>query len=127
MEAWGGYGFELEAKLGAEVVKDRVSLRADAQLTSVPRALAPQTATLGSIVQLDGTKSTDPRRFPASQIRYNWSQLEGPEAILSSHQWPDPVFYPTEPGTYVFELTVSNPLRTSQPARCAVEVVRGGD
>jgi hypothetical protein len=122
MEAWGGYGFELEARLGDEVVKDRVSVRADAQLTPVALAVAPKTAKVRSIVQLDGSKSTDPRRFPADQIRYHWSQLEGPEAFLSSPEWPDPVFYPTEPGTYVFELTVSNPLRTSRPARCAVEV-----
>ena len=47
----------------------------------------------------------------------------GPEAMLSSPEWPDPIFYPTSPGTYTFELTVANPLRTSKPARCSVRVV----
>jgi len=122
MSKWGSCTFELTARLGDEVTKDRVSVRADGQLTPTAVALAPTTAKLHSIVQLDGTTSTDPRGFPKSEIRYVWSQIEGPEAILSSNEWPDPIFYPTESGTYVFDLTVSNPLRTSKPAQCTVKV-----
>ena len=123
MAAWGAYTFEIEAKLGDETAKDQVRLRADAKLTPQAVALAPKTATVNTIVQLDATKSTDPRRFPSDQVKYVWTQISGPEAILSSNEWPDPIFYPTEPGTYVFELTVSNPIRTSQPARCSVTVM----
>jgi hypothetical protein len=123
MAKWGTCIFELSAKLGDEVAKDRVSVRADARLTPTAVALAPKTAKLHTIVQLDGTTSTDPRGFPKSQIGYVWTQTDGPQAILSSNEWPDPIFYPTEAGTYVFELTVSNPLRTSKPARCTVTVV----
>lgn len=122
MDKWGSCTFELTAKLGGEVAKDRVSVRADAQLTPTAIALAPATARTHSIVQLDGTTSTDPRGFSGSEITYAWRQIEGPDAILSSDEWSDPIFYPTETGTYVFDLTVSNPLRTSKPARCTVRV-----
>ena len=122
MSKWGGYTFELEATLGDEVARDSVSIRADARLTPEAVAEAPATAKLRTIVQLDASKSRDPRGFPKDQIRYAWKQVEGPEAILSSPEWPDPIFYPTQPGTYAFEVTVSNPIRTSKPARCSVQV-----
>lgn len=122
MNKWGSCTFELTAKLGDEVAKDRVSVRADSRLTPTAIALAPANAKPRTIVQLDGTTSTDPRGFPKGEIRYVWTQIEGPEASLSSNEWPDPIFYPTETGTYVFDLTVSNPLRTSKPARCTVKV-----
>ena len=122
MNKWGSCTFELTAELGEEIAKDRVSVRADSQLTPTAIALAPAIVKPHTIVQLDGTTSTDPRGFPKSEIRYVWRQIEGPEAMLSSTEWPDPILYPTEPGTYVFDLTVSNPLRTSKPARCTVKV-----
>jgi len=122
MAAWGGYTFELEAKLGNETAKDQVFIRADAKLTPVAVAIAPETAKVKTIVQLDATKSTDPRRFPRNQIKYLWKQVEGPEVFLSSNEWPSPIFYPTEPGNYAFEVTVSNPIRTSSPAHCSVTV-----
>jgi hypothetical protein len=37
---------------------------------------------------------------------------------------PDPIFYPIEPGRYTFQLTLANPLRTSRPAECSVEVTQ---
>jgi len=122
MNKWGSSTFELSAKWGDEVAKDRVSVRADSRLTPTAIALAPPTAKSRSIVQLDGTTSTDPRGFPRSELRFIWKQVEGPKITLSSEEWPEPIFYATESGTYAFELTVSNPLRTSAPARCAVTV-----
>jgi len=122
MNKWGSCTFELTAKWGDEVAKDRVSVRADSKLTPTPIALVPPTAKTRSIIQLDGTTSTDPRGFPRSELRFVWKQVAGPNAVLSSNEWPDPIFYPIEAGTYAFELTVSNPLRTSKPARCSVTV-----
>jgi len=120
---WGQVVFELQAKLGNELAKAQVKVRADRKIAPVAIPRAPKTAKVLTIVQLDATASIDPRRFPKSQIRYAWKQLDGPKATLSSQEWPDPIFYPTEPGTYVFELRVSNPIRTSKPARCSVKVV----
>ena len=123
MNKWGSCTFELTAKWGDEVTKDRVRVRAHANLAPTAIALAPPPAKTRSIVQLDGTTSTDPRGFPRSDLRFAWEQVEGPRAILSSNGWPDPIFYPTEAGTYAFELRVSNPLRAGKPARCAVTVM----
>jgi hypothetical protein len=120
----GEWTLELEAKLGDEVAKDQVNVRADANITPAAVAECPKAAKVNTIVQLDATKSTDPRRFPAESIRYEWKQVAGPEANLSSSEWPDPIFYPEKPGTYEFELRVSNPLRTSAPARCSVVVTQ---
>jgi hypothetical protein len=118
----GEWTFELEAKFGGEVAKDSVKVRADANLTPTAVAECPKTAKVNTIVQLDATKSTDPRRFPPEEIRYEWKQVGGPEAILSSAEWPNPIFYPEKAGPYEFEVRVSNPLRTSDPARCSVTV-----
>ncbi|MFQ5808056.1 MAG: hypothetical protein ACE5JM_00435 [Armatimonadota bacterium] len=121
---WGQVTFEFSAKLGDEVAKSRVAVRADAQIAPVAVPKAPATAKLLTIVQLDGTESTDPRGFDPRYHRYKWTQVAGPEAILSSDELPDPIFYPTEPGEYTFELTMANPIRTSDPVPCSVRVTQ---
>ena len=83
---------------------------------------AAKTAKVNTIVQLDGRGSKDPRAFPKSALRYEWRQVGGPKTIMSSDEWPDPIFFPTRAGTYTFELTMSNPIRTSAPAKCSVKV-----
>ena len=122
LEKGGSYLFEVEARLGDEVLKDEVTIRADAAVTPEAVAEAPPEAKVRTIVQLTGSKSIDPRRFPKNQVRYIWTQVEGPEVMVSSLEWPDPVFYPVTAGKYVFELQVTNPIRTSKAARCAVVV-----
>ena len=118
----GEWTLEVEAKSGGESAKDTVNIRADANITPKAVATAPATAKVNTIVQLDASKSTEPRRFPPDAIRYEWKQVGGPETNLSSVELTDPIFYPEKPGTYEFELRVSSPLRTSAPARCAVVV-----
>jgi hypothetical protein len=121
---WGQVTFEFSAKLGDEVATSQVAVRADAQIAPVAVARAPEAAKVLTIVQLDGTESTDPRGFEPRYHRYKWKQVGGPEAILSSDELPDPIFYPTEPGTYTFELTMANPIRMSQPVQCSVKVTQ---
>jgi len=120
LDRWGGYTFEVEARLGEAVARDQVYLRANRTLTPTARASAPATARVETIVQLDGSRSTDPVGFPLS---YHWKQVSGPEALISSLEWPDPIFYPLQPGRYTFQLTVSNPLgKVSEPVRVTVQV-----
>jgi hypothetical protein len=120
LDRWGGYTFEVEAKLGEEVVKDQVYLRANRTLTPVAGATAPETAKVETIVQLDGSGSTDPVGFPLS---HHWKRTSGPDVLVSSLEFPKPILYPLEPGEYTFELTVSNPLgRMSEPAQVTVRV-----
>ncbi len=120
LDRWGGYTFEVEAKLGEEGVKDQVYLRANRTLTPVGLASAPERAKVETIVQLDGSGSTDPVGFPLS---HHWKQTSGPDVLVSSLEFPKPILYPLEPGEYTFELTVSNPLgRMSEPVQVTIEV-----
>jgi len=122
LDAWGSFRFQVEAKLGDEVVKDEVSLRANQTLTPTAQASAPQEARVETIVELDGSRSTDPAGFPLS---YRWTQTSGPEALMSSLEWPTPIFYALEPGVYAFELAVANPLgKVSEPVRATVHVTK---
>ena len=113
---------ELTAKLGNQTVSDRVTIRADADITPKAVVTGPKKAKVGTIVQLDGSHSKDPRRFPAKVIRYQWRQTGGPEVNLSSTEWVSPIFFPEQSGVYTFELTVSSPIATSKPTSVTVEV-----
>jgi len=77
-----------------------------------------------TIVQLDGSRSTDPRGFPPHTIRYQWRQTGGPTVNLSSVEWIDPIFFPDQPGNYEFELVVSSPIAASEATRYIVEVTK---
>jgi hypothetical protein len=111
---------ELTATLGEETVRDRVVIRQDSAIVPKAVAAAPEKAKVRTIVQLDGARSTDPRRFPS--MAYKWKQTAGPATPLSSDELADPIFYPVEAGSYSFELTVSSPLATSEPQSVTIEV-----
>jgi hypothetical protein len=113
---------ELAAKWGDQTASDRVTIREDANVTPKAVITGPKKAKAGTIVQLDASRSTEPRRFPSEVIRYQWRQTGGPTADLSSTEWISPIFFPEQPGVYTFELTVSSPIATSEPASFAVEV-----
>jgi len=123
LPAWGGYDFELEVVLpdGAKAT-DKVYVRANRTLTPTAVASAPETANVGTIVELDGASSSDPVGFPLS---YHWRQTGGPSVELSSAEFVTPIFVPTEPGRHSFELVVANPLaKRSDPAVVGVDVER---
>jgi hypothetical protein len=113
---------ELSDKLGDGTVSDRVTIRADTNITPEAVVTGPKEAKVGTIVQLDGSRSKEPRRFPPQTIKYRWRQVGGPKVDLSSTEWIDPIFFPEQPGAYTFELTVSSPIATSKPTSFTVEV-----
>ena len=122
-ESWLQHAMlDLTAELDGKTVKDRVEIRQDANIVPTAKPTCPRTAKVNTIVQLDGSKSTEPRKFPRSQCSYKWQQTAGPKANLASDELPDPIFYPTEAGTYTFELVFSSPIASSKPARCSVVV-----
>jgi hypothetical protein len=115
---------ELTAKLGDQTVSDRVTIRADADITPKAVVTGPKKAKVGTIVQLDGSRSKDPRRFPAEVIQYQWRQTGGPQVNLSSTEWLRPIFFPEQLGVYTFELTVSSPIAISKPISFTIEVTK---
>ncbi|MBW2984775.1 S8 family serine peptidase [Candidatus Woesearchaeota archaeon] len=59
----------------------------------------------GNAVTLSGSASSDP---DGDSLSYAWSQTSGPIAILSDPGSVNPTFTPTQTGTYVFQLIVSD-------------------
>ncbi len=64
-----------------------------------------QTVLQGTLVTLNGTGSSNGGDGPAA-LTYNWTQVSGPAATLSSSTAPSPTFTPSANGTYVFQLVV---------------------
>ena len=60
----------------------------------------------GSLVTLDGSRSSDPN--PGDVLTYSWRQLSGPVVTLDDPASVRPKFTPTEAGDHVFELRVSD-------------------
>ncbi len=60
----------------------------------------------GSVVTLDGSRSSDPN--PGDVLTYSWHQVSGPPVTLDDPSNVRPRFTPTEAGDHVFELRVSD-------------------
>jgi hypothetical protein len=116
--AAGVYRFRLTVSDGEVSAEDTVQITVkDSSENAAPvaDAGADQTATLGGEVVLDGSASRDPDDAP-SPLTFAWSQISGPEAILSGTNVAIPRFTPQEAGNYVFQLTVSDGVASSVDA-----------
>lgn len=83
--------------------------------------------TVGCEICLDGTASYDPDS--GDTLTYQWSQKQGGGGTLVTLRGSDtvaPCFTPTNPGRYVFTLTVSDGKALSAPDEVAVTVVSRG-
>ncbi|HEX8003698.1 MAG TPA: Ig-like domain-containing protein [Mycobacteriales bacterium] len=87
-------------------------------VTVAPKPNAAPVADAGSdastlppaLVHLDGTGSSDPDGDP---LTYAWTQVGGPAVTLLGAATATPSFSLTQPGTYLFSLTVSDGSLTS--------------
>lgn len=61
-------------------------------------------AFVGEVVRLEGTASSSGDRA----LSYKWAQVDGPPVELRGADTPTASFVPTEPGTYSFELVVTD-------------------
>ena len=79
-----------------------------------------QTVTAGSVVQLNGSASTDPNGLP---LTYQWSLVSvpaGSAASITNNTVVNPTFTADRAGTYVAQLIVSNGAMASDPATVTI-------
>jgi PKD repeat protein len=84
---------------------------------------AKTTATVGDLVELDGSRSSDPEGLPLS---FHWDFLEvpvGSSASLNSRTLRKPSFYADMAGKYVIALTVDNNYWVSDQVEVTLNVV----
>jgi hypothetical protein len=95
-----------------------------ANLPPIANAGPNQTVTVGTLVMLDGTGSSDPDNGP-SPLTFTWTQTSGPTVTLTGANTATPGFTPTQTGMYVFSLVVNDGLADSAPATVTITVVSG--
>ena len=118
----GDYTVRLTVSDG-ELTSDAVECTATATNTApVANAGSDQDVTLGDLVQLDGSQSSDPN---GDDLTYAWtfaSQPGGSAAVLSSATIANPTFTADVAGEFVVELTVSDGDLTSNPDQVTISV-----
>jgi CSLREA domain-containing protein len=87
----------------------------------VANAGSNQTVTVGTLVTLNGTASSDPNT-PPLPLTFKWTQTLGPAVSLSGGTTATPSFTPTQAGSYVFSLVVNNGVLDSTPASVTITV-----
>jgi YD repeat-containing protein len=92
-----------------------------ANQTPVAHAGPDQTVNVGTEVVLDGHGSSDPDHGPAP-LAYQWTQSDGPGVTLNGSATATPRFSPTVPGTYTFNLMVSDGAVSSSADSASVMV-----
>jgi hypothetical protein len=95
-----------------------LSLFASAAAEPVAEAGLSLMAYEGYLVVLNGSASEDPEGDPLS---FSWTQTSGPEVDLQKADTDSPEFTVPAPGTYRFELVVSDGVDLSEPD--TVEVI----
>lgn len=79
-----------------------------------------QSATINTLVNLNGNQSTDPNSLP---LTYSWSLTTRPatsNAALSALNIVNPTFTLDVNGTYIAQLIVCNPFQCSDPATVTI-------
>lgn len=74
-----------------------------------------------SVIILDGTKSTNTTGTKTGII-YQWSQVSGPEVVLSSSSSSTPSFTGKATGEYVFQLIIKEGVISSAPDSVTIKI-----
>lgn len=80
-------------------------------------------AAVGSTVLLDASPSWDP---DADRLTFLWTQTSGPQATITNADRPIASFIPTEEGTYIFKVQVSDGRGGTDSASLRVAVTGSG-
>jgi hypothetical protein len=79
-----------------------------------------QVVGLGSLVELDGSTSSDPNGL---SLTYSWTQTAGPTVTLSSPSAVQPTFTaPASSQTLIFSLVVANSTEVSAPSLVTISI-----
>ena len=87
-----------------EVTSPDRALPLDMRIGDDLRARGVDSPIAGEPFILDGSGNQD----DGATRKFSWRQIEGPPAHISDASSPAPAIVPTQPGTYVFEATVSD-------------------
>jgi hypothetical protein len=113
-----GYSDAVEVQSGSDPLdKDSVPNQ-----FPVANAGSNQNGYTGKLVTLNGIASYDPDNFPAP-LTYAWTQTSGPTVALTGAATATPSFTPTQSGTYLFRLVVSDGRASSAPASVTITVI----
>jgi pimeloyl-ACP methyl ester carboxylesterase len=113
-----GYSDAVEVQSGSDPLdKDSIPNQ-----TPVANAGSNQNGYTGKLVTLNGIASYDPDSGP-SPLTYAWTQTSGPTVALTGAGTATPSFTPTQSGTYLFRLVVSDGRASSAPASVTITVI----
>jgi len=101
-----------------ESLPSTVQVMVQTPTNQAPVAVAQKTLpageiAVGDLVVLDGSGSVDPEGTP---LTYAWTQTAGAKVILTNPGSVQSSFYPVIPGTYSFQLVVSDGVNLSYPS-----------
>lgn len=116
----GRYAFEVTVSRKADSPPARVVVHVASAGRELPlaSAAAPAVASVGNEVTLDGTGSVSRAGEP---LAYAWRQVAGPATAVGSADRALARAYLFEPGSYEFELGVSDAAGQGLPARVRIE------
>lgn len=125
------FTFQLTASDGTDSATDQVAITVE-NVNHAPIAAAgvDRSVAIGDPVTLNGSASSDP---DGDALDYQWTQVAGPVVALDGSRGAVATFTPSNPGTHVFRLTVSDAFggsatddvtivaqRLSEPPACGV-------
>lgn len=118
--AAGAYSFQVsiaEGSMRSPPAKVEVYVAGAGGALPVARASAPKSVAVDSAVTLDGSASSG----GTGALMYAWRQVSGPAAGLTRADRETASVVLFQPGSYEFELTVSDAESVGVPARVRVE------
>ncbi|MBI4872128.1 MAG: PKD domain-containing protein [Candidatus Riflebacteria bacterium] len=104
---------------GTDQATVTVTVTAPPNRAPVAAAVGPTSVVQNTAVMLDASTSTDQ---DGDTLSYNWTQTAGTLVTLSSLTAHNPSFTPTTPGTYTFQVTVSDGRGGTNQATVTVTV-----
>lgn len=123
-DSLGTYEIMLTVKDGLRSASDLVTVYVGSNTGATSDAGTDQEVTMGDVVILDGSGSTDPENDP---LAYTWTQISGPAIGTGTLTGPTPAFTaPSMVCTIVYDLQVDDGGGSSTPDRVYIFIMEKG-